>query len=47
MIRNLLFMQLNVGVAAIPGPESQGAAIRKPENHARCTGAPDDSKLIR
>ena len=29
VIRNLLFLQLNGGVAAIPEPESQGAAIRK------------------
>ena len=46
VIRNLLFVRLNGGVTAIPDPESQGAATRKPENHARCTGAPDDSKLI-
>jgi len=46
MIRNLLFMQLNGGVVATPCPESQGAAIRKPGNHARCTGAPDDCKGI-
>ncbi len=46
VIRNLLHMQLNGGVVVISRPQTQRAAIRKPENHARCTGAPDDSKVI-